>query len=274
MPSCPRRPVASREGIDAMAFKLLWLPDVLRRAGLKVAEAPGWLDRGRGDMGDVRGVMCHHTATASAGNMPSLRLLSNGRSDLPGPLAQLGLGRDGTFYVIAAGRANHAGAGVWRGISGNSRFIGIEGENAGTTDATPWPAEQMDAYRRGVAAILRQLGTDETMCCGHREYAPQRKIDPLFDMDAFRSELRNLLRGTGVVRPLIPAVDDKGKPTLRRGARGDDVEALQTAIGLIPPDGIFGPATEAKLRAFQRRRGGLVADGICGPATWNAIAAP
>jgi peptidoglycan hydrolase-like protein with peptidoglycan-binding domain len=255
-----------------MPYQLIWLPQVLRAAGLKVAETPGWADRGRGEMGDVRGVVCHHTATATAapGNMPSLALLIQGRSDLPGPLAQLGLGRDGTFYVIAAGRANHAGEGAWAGVSGNSRFIGIEGENAGTREAMPWPDVQMDAYRRGVAAILRKLGTDESMCCGHREYAPKRKIDTLFDMDEFRSSVRALLQGTGATRPLIPALDANGRPTLQRGARGDDVTVLQTTIGVVPPDGVFGPNTEAALRAWQRTHE-LVPDGICGPATWKSF---
>jgi hypothetical protein len=39
------------------------------------------------------------------------------RPDLSGPLAQLCLGRDGAFYIIAAGRAYHAGAGNWQGVS-------------------------------------------------------------------------------------------------------------------------------------------------------------
>ena len=48
---------------------------------------------------------------------------------LPGPLAQLGLGRDGAYFVIAAGRAIHAGLGKFKGIvTGNSSFIGIEAE--------------------------------------------------------------------------------------------------------------------------------------------------
>ncbi|HEY0366829.1 MAG TPA: hypothetical protein VGC73_10170 [Pyrinomonadaceae bacterium] len=40
---------------------------------------------------------------------------------LPGPLAQLGLARDGTFFVIAAGRAIHAGESSFRGVAGNRR---------------------------------------------------------------------------------------------------------------------------------------------------------
>jgi hypothetical protein len=95
-----------------MIFSLTWLPGVLREAGVKVAPVDGWESRGRGEMGPIEGVICHHTAGPKSGNMPSLRTLIEGRSDLPGPLSQLGLGRDGTYYVIAAGRCNHAGAGT------------------------------------------------------------------------------------------------------------------------------------------------------------------
>src|SRR3954470_7068547 len=98
-----------------MAFSLTWLAEVLEDAGLKVAEQPGWRIRGRGPMGSGRGIICHPPAGPANGTMPSLSLITNGRPDLSGPLAQLGLGRDGTFFVVAAGRANHAGRGVWKG---------------------------------------------------------------------------------------------------------------------------------------------------------------
>ena len=64
--------------------------------------------------------------------------------------------------------------------------------------------------------------------------------------------------------------------TLRRGDRGEDVKVLQRALkragydaGTI--DGIFGPRTEAAVRAFQRANG-LTVDGIVGPRTWAALA--
>lgn len=262
-----------------MAYSLIWLPEVLRKAGLKVAETDGWTERGRGEMGTVRGVMCHHTGTAAPGNMPTLRILKEGRGGshpLPGPLSQLGLGRDGTFYVIAAGRANHAGAGLWQGVkTGNSSFIGIEGENSGG-DPNDWPPEQMDAYRRGVAAILNHIGAKAIMCCGHREYAlPRgRKPDPLFDMDRFRLDVSNIMNGVGEIRKPIPAIDvASGKRTLRRGDRGEDVGIVQRRVG-VEDDGIFGPATEAAVRAFQRSIvPALVGDGIVGPKTWAYILA-
>ncbi len=64
--------------------------------------------------------------------------------------------------------------------------------------------------------------------------------------------------------------------TLRRGHSGDDVRTLQQqlhAAGFDPGaiDGIFGPATERAVRAFQQSRG-LDADGIAGPLTQRALA--
>ncbi|HVQ08240.1 MAG TPA: N-acetylmuramoyl-L-alanine amidase [Allosphingosinicella sp.] len=176
-------------------FPLTWLADVLRGAGLKVAEQPGWRMRGRGPMGHVRGIICHHTAGPKSGIMPSLSVLTNGRPGLDGPLSQLGLGRDGTWFVIAAGRANHAGVGAWKGITaGNMSFIGIEAENQGIP-ADPWPAVQVSSYKRGCAAILRKIGAPVEMCIGHKEWAPRRKIDPTFDMKAFRNGVAAIMKG-------------------------------------------------------------------------------
>jgi len=260
-----------------MGTRLSWLPAVLRGAGLKVSEYPGWLDRGR-DMGDVKGVICHHTGTPSDKVMPTLGMLADGvvqagGKHLPGPLSQLGLGRDGTFFIVAAGRANHAGVGEWQKLTnGNMNFIGIEAENRGTP-ADPWPAVQLDALRRGVAAILKHLGSTADYCAAHREYAlPKgRKVDPhSIDMDDFRKQVAALMAGTGVItNPVIPATDRDGRPTLRRGARGDAVKIVQIAVG-VNPDGVFGPTTEAKVREFQRAHQ-LVADGIVGPRSWALI---
>jgi len=58
-------------------------------------------------------------------------------------------------------------------------------------------------------------------------------------------------------------------PTLRRGSRGTEVEILQKQLG-ITADGIFGPGTEAAVKAYQRSKG-LTADGVVGPNTWRAL---
>jgi len=209
--------------------------------------------------------------------MPSLRVLTGGRPDLSGPLAQLGLGRDGTYFVVAAGRAFHAGAGNWQGFtSGNTNFIGIEAENTGLSTgvkAESWPEAQMDAYRRGVAAILGKIGANAIMCCGHKEYALPlgRKTDPSFNMDDFRRQVAAIMAGTAPHPLLIPAVDAENRPTLRRSDRGPLVEQIQNTVG-VPVDGKFGAITEAAVRQFQRNHG-LVPDGIVGPRTWAAITA-
>jgi hypothetical protein len=65
---------------------------------------------------------------------------------------------------------------------------------------------------------------------------------------------------------------------LSRGAKSDDVKALQSALrafgfyqGMM--DGDFGPKTEEAVRAFQAARS-LPVDGIVGSATWTAVLRP
>ena len=265
-----------------MPLSLIWLPEVLKMAGLKVSPVDGWENRGHGDVGHIFGVLCHHTAGPKTGNMPSLNTLIKGRggsAPLPGPLAQLGLGRDGTFFVIGAGKAIHAGRGNLNGIvNGNSNLIGIEAENTGLPNDFPWPEAQMDAYHRGVAAILKHIGKGVEFCGGHKEYAlPRgRKTDPDFDMNAFRSSVAAIMAGTAPAPELIPAVEPTtqpgvpaGRPTLRRRATGDLVKQIQSKVG-VNPDGTFGAKTEAAVRAFQRTHR-LNPDGIVGPRTWRAL---
>ena len=270
-----------------MAFSLTWLPDVLKAAGLKVSLVPGWESRGLGDVGNIFGVICHHTGVADPQKriMPSLRSLRDGRQAsaglqaLPGPLAQLGLGRDGTYFVIAAGRAIHAGLGKFKGqVNGNSNFVGIEAENGGVPGDFPWPRIQLDAYHRGVAAILKHLSKDETFCCGHKEYAlpAGRKADPNLDMNSFRASVAAILKGTVPAPTLIPAIEPapppgipKARPTLRRPSKGELVKKIQMKLG-VKVTGTFGPKTEAAVRAFQRKHK-LVPDGIVGPKTWKVL---
>jgi murein DD-endopeptidase MepM/ murein hydrolase activator NlpD len=53
------------------------------------------------------------------------------------------------------------------------------------------------------------------------------------------------------------------------GKRGLEVQQAQRLLG-ITPDGIFGPAMQAAVVAFQRQQG-LSPDGIVGPDTWAAL---
>lgn len=164
----------------------------LRAAGLVVVEVAGWQTRGS-ETFDPRGSVDHHTAGPRAGNAPSLGICINGRSDLPGPLCHVLIGRDNTCYVIAAGRAHHAGQGGWRGLSGNSSVYGIERENVGTV-AEPWRRDQTHTAAIAHAALLRGPGLDAAMVCEHKEWAPTRKPDAhTVDGDTMRALVRSFL---------------------------------------------------------------------------------
>lgn len=58
--------------------------------------------------------------------------------------------------------------------------------------------------------------------------------------------------------------------TLRKGSRGSEVKTLQTLLGNVKVDGIFGNDTLASVKAFQRAHN-LTADGIVGKMTWAVL---
>lgn len=142
----------------------------LRAKGLNVVEVAGWQTRGSSSF-NPKGFVWHHTAGPSKGNAPSLTICTYGRAGLAGPLCNVFQARDNTIYVVAAGRANHAGAGNWKGLSGNSTVYGLEIENTGT-GSEPWRSDQLDTAAKVAAALL---GNPE-MSCHHKEWT-SRKID-------------------------------------------------------------------------------------------------
>jgi hypothetical protein len=171
------------------------LADILRKAGLNVVEVSGWKTRGHSVMHSVKSIICHHTAGPKLGDYPSLKIVRDGRQDLKGPLAQLGLGCTGTWYVIAAGRSWHAGSTKDDSIFGNPNSIGIEAEGVGSpaTDKghEHWPEIQYQSYIRGVKALQKAYDVPTSHVMGHKEIAvPKgRKDDPNFSMDDFRAAL-------------------------------------------------------------------------------------
>src|SRR5690606_16095746 len=100
----------------------------LRDWGLNVVEVNGWQTRGS-SVFNPGGSVNHHTAGSRHNSIPSLNILINGHGSLPGPLCNVAQSRSTQYnsgqafddvYVIAAGRANHAGLGGWSGLTGNS----------------------------------------------------------------------------------------------------------------------------------------------------------
>jgi hypothetical protein len=172
-----------------MSFFLTDLLEAVRKSGLDVIEVGGWRVRGHGGMTAVETIVVHHTATPRtvAGDYPSLGIVRDGRSDLAGPLAQLGLGRSGKVYVIAAGVCFHAGD-TQSVDQGNWHAIGIEAEADGLS---PWPPAQVDAYARLCAALCEHYGLSVDRVQGHKEVCRPRgrKTDPNFEMASFRDRV-------------------------------------------------------------------------------------
>ncbi len=63
-------------------------------------------------------------------------------------------------------------------------------------------------------------------------------------------------------------------PLVKRGSKGHPVPALQYLLRarghLVTVDGIFGPKTEAAVKALQTADQ-ITVDGIVGPQTWGAL---
>lgn len=162
----------------------------------KVVYVDGWKTRGSSVMNPM-GVLWHWTAATPSlkKTAPSLNVVKNGRTGIPGPLAHIVVGFDGTIYVVASGRANHAGAGhqpllkrwslpptdtAYRnkfkdtGGSGGS-LVGVEIEN---TVGVPFSAAQVDSLGRLAYALQHGLGLSEAAACrwGHIHWT-RRKID-------------------------------------------------------------------------------------------------
>lgn len=188
-------------------------PDLLRKHGLKVVEVDGWQTRGRpastGEFTPV-GVLCHHTATGTNWtDQKVVNLLVNGRDDLPGPLVQFGLSRDGTVYVVASGRCNHAGeakaSGTVASGDGNKLYIGIEAFNDGINEI--YPQVQYDTYVLLCAVLSVELTKNSVNTIrGHKETSTTGKPDPRFDMTKFRAAVQAKM--TEITNPVIPPVVD------------------------------------------------------------------
>ena len=148
--------------------------------GSRLYESEGWRARGHGPSQPWRAVMLHDTITPPSWSRQQLtRLLRDGYTGLPGPIANVQLERNGDAVLIAAGRAWHAGSGSWSGITnGNSQTIGVEAANAGR------PERWTDLQLAWSVEFVRATGLS---VLGHKEWAPTRKQDPWsVDMNKIR----------------------------------------------------------------------------------------
>lgn len=169
----------------------------LRNHGVIVKKVKGWKTRGHPGTFDPRAHCNHHTGSnRDSGPAPALGIVTFGRSDLPGPLSNFVTARNGVLYIVAAGRCYHAGyGGPWHGIpkdSGNSYMTSNEIENDGRGE--PYSEKQMRIVAILDACLLKKMKRTVFMDGSHKEWAPDRKIDPTFDMNKHRARVKARMR--------------------------------------------------------------------------------
>jgi hypothetical protein len=254
---------------------LTQLADVARRTGYPVTETPGWRSRGHGPQPAVRGIVCHHTAGRA-----DMHVVRDGRPGLDGPLSQIWLRRDGTIFIVASGRCWHNAPSTSADHT-NSNSIGIEAENNGSE---PWPARQLDAYRRLCAELCKEFGLDASAVKGHKEVNTSKPDPHSISMTAFRAEVAALLRGdSGPMAEPISWTETlvKDLPDIRPGMTHTHVKtvrALLHARGYAPKDlfsHTYGEDDEdlrGRIDAFKKAKG-HAQDGVFGEGCWKAALA-
>jgi N-acetylmuramoyl-L-alanine amidase len=168
--------------------------------------------------------------------------------------------------VPEARRAWHAGRGCWQGERDmNSASIGIEIVNPGHEFGyRPFPEAQIEAVTALCADVCRRWRIRPDRVIAHSDMAPTRKQDPgeLFPWDE--------LAAAGVGHWAKPHRIAGGR-CLQRGEEGMPIEALQAMLALYGYDlavtGVFDPATESVVTAFQRHFRQARVDGVADVST-------
>lgn len=134
------------------------------------------------------------------------------------------------------------------------RYNSVEG----FVQAMQTPSGQMDGFVRYIKAdpVLQNA-----LVVGEWDTFEQR-----YNGGGFHGVYAQRIRDAVALFDGSPAVPR----AMRKGDKGDDVRALQRALG-ITVDGDFGPATELEVKLFQSNHD-LLADGIAGFRTMNALA--
>jgi N-acetylmuramoyl-L-alanine amidase len=196
----------------------------------------GWETRARksGGYNALKGIVCHHTASATSTVNDTNYMWNNAEFK---PVGALYLARDGEVIIGAAGATNCAGAGgpllTSKGTidkdTANSNTISIEAANAGNGE--PWPQIQQETYVALVAALCSYYELDPWRdVFAHFEWAPNRKIDPAgssryavggnkWDMKRFRDDVKAKVEGSTPEPEPPPKEDDVTEEDIEKTAQ-------------------------------------------------------
>lgn len=183
-----------------------------RRLDIPLVLHEGWRTRNRNEgrlWGPVHGVMLHHTVTK--GVRSTLRIVKDvGQgAEVPPPLYNGVVDKEGLLHMIGWGRVNHAGLGdddVLRAVinedplppdneantDGNRYFYGFAGINLGD-GSDQWPAPQLETLAAAAAAVVRLHRWTERSVIGHRNWQPG-KVDPYGPLGDLVPSFRGLVK--------------------------------------------------------------------------------
>lgn len=145
----------------------------------------------------------------------------------------------------------------------NYRWVSAQGMSG--TPVSGWPTVQSGStgYRVTVLQYLLR----------HRGYTIT--VDGVFG-SATASVVRSFQTSQGLTSDGVvgPQTWPHLIVSIQQGASGNAVRAAQTALTAhgytTAVDGVFGPGTDSKVRAFQQANG-LTVDGLVGPQTWAVL---
>lgn len=226
-----------------------------------------WSSRDKGTMGDVLGVVEHHTGTAvnysRLDDYPTLAVVRDGRAGLLNSLSAYGLGRSGTVYCISEKLSWHAGEAWWDGISDiNGHYLGIEAES----DGTYWTPAQTDCYPRLSAAILHVFGRGVGSHPRHKEVARPlgRKTDwaGLDDAAFDRAVAGYLANPASISRSTSTQEDDDMFEATDRNrlVHVDDILSRNNIAGRVTALGADMAVLKATVEGLRVSLGALAAD--------------
>jgi len=144
-------------------------------------------------------------------------------------------------------------------------------------DTNPYRSDNRlvtDMPRIMVGNILRIKTINGRQVWGWGGNYPTIKDSMHFEIVCTPDDLATGIDWSTVQQPTLRVSEPYRWPLIKRGDRGPAVEQLQRILAVTAPGepgfGIFGPRTEAIVRAYQQEHG-LTVDGIVGRQTWTAL---